>query len=224
VNDQPRAVYGDARLVVFDLDGTLVDSLRDLAESINELLIESGLDPLAHDHIGRMVGDGAATLVSRAFDAAGRMQPPGTLARFLELYNRRLLTCTRPYAGIPETLERLAASHALAVLTNKPLAATREILDGLGLARHFGAVLGGDGPLPRKPDPAGLLHLCETAHVTVRNTLLVGDSMVDWHTARAAGCRICLAAYGFGFQAFPVADLTPDERMIDAPADLLTLL
>jgi phosphoglycolate phosphatase len=224
VNDRPRGAYPDARLVVFDLDGTLVDSLRDLAESINELLIESGLDPLPQDHIGRMVGDGAATLVSRAFTAAGRVQPAGTLARFLVLYNRRLLTFTRPYTGIPETLERLAASHALAVLTNKPLASTREILDGLGLARHFGAVLGGDGPFPRKPDPAGLLHLCETARVTAQNTVLVGDSMVDWQTARAAGCRVCLAAYGFGFQTFPVADLAPDERLIEAPADLLTLL
>jgi phosphoglycolate phosphatase len=224
VNDGRRAVYPDTRLVVFDLDGTLVDSLRDLAESINELLIELGLDPLPHDHIGRMVGDGAATLVSRAFAAAGRVQPPGMLARFLMLYNRRLLTFTRPYAGIPETLERLASSHALAVLTNKPLASTREILDGLGLARHFGAVLAGDGPFPRKPDPAGLLHLCDTANVTARNTLLVGDSMVDWQTARAAGCRVCLAAYGFGFQAFSAADLTPDERVIEAPADLLTLL
>jgi phosphoglycolate phosphatase len=224
VNDRFRAGYPDTRLVVFDLDGTLVDSLRDLAESINELLIECGLEPLPHDQIGRMVGDGAATLVSRAFTAAGRVEPPGTLVRFLALYNRRLLTFTRPYPGIPETLERLAARHALAVLTNKPLSSTRQVLDGLGLARHFGMVLGGDGPFPRKPDPAGLLHLCEMAHVNARHALLVGDSMVDWQTARAAGCRICLAAYGFGFQAFPVADLTPDERVIDAAADLLTLL
>jgi phosphoglycolate phosphatase len=224
VNDGPPAGDPDTRLVVFDLDGTLVDSLRDLAEAINELLIESGLDPLPHDHIGRMVGDGAATLVSRAFTAAGRAQPPGTLARFLALYNRRLLTFTRPYPGVPETLECLAATHALAVLTNKPLSATREILDGLGLARHFGAVVGGDGPFPRKPDPAGLLHLCDIAHVPARNALLVGDSMVDWQTARAAGSRICLAAYGFGFQALSAASLTPADRVIEAPADLLTLL
>ena len=99
MNDRFRAGYPDARLVVFDLDGTLVDSLRDLAESINELLIECGLEPLPHDQIGRMVGDGAATLVSRAFTAAGRVEPPGTLVRFLTLYNRRLLTFTRPYTS-----------------------------------------------------------------------------------------------------------------------------
>src|SRR5262249_26976260 len=126
------------RLVVFDLDGTLVDSRRDLAEAANQLLQECGASPLAEDAIGRMVGDGAATLVARVFAAVPLPQPSDALPRFLAIYNARLLRFTRPYAGIPELLTALAPHITLAVLTNKPLAATRAILDGLDLATHFG--------------------------------------------------------------------------------------
>src|SRR5262245_58556665 len=109
-----------SRLVVFDLDGTLVDSRRDLAESANAVLAEFGCGPLSEERIGRMVGDGAATLVARAFAASGRQQPDDALARFLAVYNRRLLQFTRPYPGIPEVLELLRSASQLAVLTNKP--------------------------------------------------------------------------------------------------------
>src|SRR5471032_933152 len=156
-----------------------------------------------------MVGDGAATLVARAFAASGIEAPPDALDRFLSLYNSRLLRHTRPYPGMPDVLDALGAGAALAVLTNKPLAATREILQGLDLARHFPAqaVLGGDGPFPRKPDPAGLRHLVAEAGVPAGATLLVGDSIVDWRTARAAATSVCMARYGFGFEGFPVEQL-----------------
>jgi len=134
--DDAKRVMSRARLIVFDLDGTLVDSRRDLAESANALLAEYGCPALDEHAIGRMVGDGAATLVARALAAAGC--PPATeaLPRFLAIYNGRLLRCTRAYPGVPELLEHLAARAALAVLTNKPLAATRQILEGLDLARR----------------------------------------------------------------------------------------
>src|SRR5262249_21283947 len=150
---------------VFDLDGTLVDSRRDLAESVNDLVVERGGRPLPEEAVGRMVGDGAALLVSRAFALAGVALAPDALARFLAIYDARLLKHTRPYPGIPETLETLQRTCELAVLTNKPLAATREILTGLDLSRYFRAdrVLGGDGPFPRKPDPAGLRDLANAA-------------------------------------------------------------
>ena len=212
--------------MVFDLDGTLVDSRRDLAESANALLRECGCSPLPEDAIGRMVGDGAAVLVQRAFATAGCGQPPDALARFLAIYNGRLLKFTQPYNQVPEVLTALAARAPLALLTNKPLAATRQILDGLGLDRHFppGRVLGGDGPFARKPDPAGLLHLVAQTGVTSAETVLVGDSLVDWRTARAAGARMCLARYGFGFEGFPMQDLGKTDSIVDAPADLLTVL
>ena len=213
------------RLIVFDLDGTLVDSRRDIAESANALLETFGARPLSEETIGRMVGTGAATLVARAFAAAGIERPADALDRFLAIYDARLLKYTRPYPRIPEVLETLAARTPLAVLTNKPLAATRSILFGLGLDRYFDdeAIVGGDGPFARKPDPAGLRHLASRAGVSPSATLLVGDSIVDWQAARNASTGVCLARYGFGFEGFPVDELGPSDRLIEAPSDLLTL-
>src|SRR5207249_854872 len=189
------------RLYVFDLDGTLVDSRRDLADAANALLEQCGGTPLAEERIGRMVGEGAAVLVSRVFAAAATDRPADALPRFLALYDARLLNHTRAYDGIEQTLSALQARAALAVLTNKPIAATRRILDGLGLARFFGAdrIIGGDTPFGRKPEPAGLLHLAAAAAVPIASTLLVGDSLIDWETANRAASDVCLARYGFGF-------------------------
>jgi phosphoglycolate phosphatase len=214
------------RFIVFDLDGTLVDSRRDLAESANALLAACGCPTQSEAAIGRMVGDGAATLVARAFAASGCPAPPDALARFLTIYEARLLQCTRPYGEVEEVLGALEPRLPIAVLTNKPLPSTRRILDGLGLARFFppDLVFGGDGPFPRKPDPAGLRLLCERVGVAPGATLMVGDSVVDWRTARAAGARACLASYGFGFDGFPTEDLTPEEPVIATPSALLRLL
>ena len=211
--------------IVFDLDGTLIDSRRDLADAANALLESCGAAPLSEQQIGRMVGDGAATLVARAFEASGVGRPADALERFLALYDRRLMNHTRPYPGIPEVLAILQLRAPLAVLTNKPLASTQRILAGFNLGRHFGegAVIGGDGPFPRKPDPAGLQHLIELAKVSASSTLLVGDSVIDWRTARAAAAGICLARYGFGYEGFPQHHIAPSDRVIDAPADLLAL-
>ena len=214
------------RFVVFDLDGTLVDSRQDLAESANALLLACGCPTQSETAIGRMVGDGAATLVARAFAASGCAAPADALARFLAIYDARLLQCTRPYPEIEEVLSALEPRLPMAVLTNKPLAATRRILEGLGLARFFRPelVLGGDGPYPRKPDPAGLRSLSDRIGVAPGDTLMVGDSVVDWRTARAAGTRVCLASYGFGFDGFPSDELSEDEAVIATPGALLGLL
>jgi phosphoglycolate phosphatase len=213
------------RLIVFDLDGTLVDSRRDLADAANAVLVECGAAPLTEERIGRMVGDGAATLVARAFAACNLAQPSDALERFLAIYNRQLLHHTRPYPEMARVLATLQQRAALAVLTNKPLAATREILIGLDLANYFpeAAVFGGDGPLPRKPDPSGLQRLMAMAGVAPDETLMVGDSIVDWRTARGANSAMCLARYGFGFETFPLEQIEPADRTIDAPIDLLVL-
>ncbi|HVH26430.1 MAG TPA: HAD-IA family hydrolase [Vicinamibacterales bacterium] len=212
-------------LYVFDLDGTLVDSRRDIAESANELLETCGASALPEEVVGRMVGNGAPDLVARAFAAAAIEPPADALERFLRIYDRRLLAHTRPYVGIPEVLEALQVRAPLAVLTNKPLAATRSVLDGLGLARFFDAdaVVAGDGAFGRKPDPAGLQHLSSRAGVQPGATLLVGDSLVDWQTARNAAAPVCLARYGFGFEDFPVQRLGPADHLIERPYDLLVL-
>src|SRR5205814_2096148 len=136
-----------------------------------------------------------------------------------------LLVHTRPYDGIVNVLETLGRGASLAVLTNKPLQSTRQILEGLDLARHFPAdsVIAGDGFFPRKPDSSGLRHLMARAGADAAASMLVGDSVIDWRTAREASARVCLARYGFGFLGFPVEELTADEFLIDAPADLLAL-
>jgi phosphoglycolate phosphatase len=213
------------RLFIFDLDGTLIDSRRDIAAAANALLTACGAAPLAESHLGQMVGDGAALLVARAFEAAGVAPPPDALERYLSIYSERLLEHTRPYAEVPEVLATLGARAALAVLTNKPLAATRTILDGLDLSRYFSddAVIGGDGPFPRKPDPQGLRHLAARAAIPLDDTLLVGDSLIDWRTARSAPVPLCLARYGFGFDGFPTDRLSLADRVIDSPAALLSL-
>ena len=213
------------RLFVFDLDGTLVDSRRDIADAANALLVSCGAAPIPEDRIGRMVGEGAATLVARAFEASGVERPPDALERYLAFYDTRLLNHTCPYDGIAAVLEALGRRAALAVLTNKPIASTRRILDGLDLARYFeaDAVLGGDGPFPRKPDPAALRHLTARAQASPESTVMVGDSTVDWRMARAAPTRVCLARYGFGFEGIPLLELAPQDRVIDSPSQLLSL-
>lgn len=212
-------------LYVFDLDGTLVDSRRDIADAANALLVSCGAEAIPEARIGRMVGEGAATLVARAFEASGIEPPLDALERYLAFYDVRLLNHTRPYDAIPAVLEALARRAPLAVLTNKPIASTRRILDGLDLARYFSAeaVVGGDGPFPRKPDPAALRHLAASVGAGAGATLMVGDSVIDWHTARAAQARVCLARYGFGFESIRLDELGPDDRVIDAPSQLLDL-
>lgn len=186
-------------LIVFDLDGTLVDSRLDLAESTNEMLGTYGAPALPVDAVAAMVGEGAKVLVGRALQAAGvEADVPDALARFREIYDRRLLVHTRPYSGIEEVVSALAKDHTLAVLTNKPEAPSRRLLDAFGLSPHFQEIVGGDSGASRKPDPAGLQKLMTTFGAESTGTWLVGDSMIDVETARRAGVRMCVALYGFG--------------------------
>ena len=204
-------------LVVFDLDGTLVDSRRDLADSVNALLAELGRPPLDEAVVGDMVGEGAKVLIQRAL-AASDVDPAGTAAalhRFLELYDERLLRHTHPYDGIPELLASLHGRAILAVLTNKPQEATRRVLGGLGLARFFGEVIGSDSTFPRKPDPGALRHLMKRSGADPDHTLMVGDSRIDLEAARNAGVHICLVRYGFGFRFGP--EELRDVAIADSP-------
>lgn len=212
-------------LVVFDLDGTLVDSRRDIADSANETLVAYGVGPLSEEAIGRMVGDGAPVLVARAFAAAGAPEPADALERFLGIYNERLLEHTQPYPGIPRVLAEIGKRARVAVLTNKPLEATRRILDGLDLTRYFASksIIAGDGAFARKPDPAGLQHLISCAGATAGATALVGDSAIDWETGLRASVRVCVARYGFGGDGF-VESLPADVWAIDSPGQLLDRL
>jgi phosphoglycolate phosphatase len=211
--------------IVFDLDGTLIDSQRDLADATNALLEEYGKVPLPVADIAAMVGEGAAVLVRRALTAAGlNPDTPGALDRFLAHYDQRLTVHTRPYAGIPELLSALRSEgHRLAVLTNKPQHATHTILARLGLAASFSDVVGGDTSAGRKPDPAGLLAMIARAKTVPSSTVLVGDSPIDLETARRAGTRICLARYGFGFR-FAESAFRGDERFVEEPSQIAAIV
>ena len=211
-------------LIVFDLDGTLIDSRKDLSDSANTLLRAHGGSPLSDDRIADMVGGGALLLIRRVFAAAGLGEPPpSALPAFLDIYDERLLAHTRPYDGVADVLAALHRQFPLAVLTNKPLAHTQRILDELGFSPYFRWVLGGDDPIGRKPAPAGLRRLMEDARATADACLMVGDSAIDLETARNAGTRICLARYGFGYRFGP-DDLRGDELIVDRPEDLLRIV
>ena len=202
------------RLIAFDLDGTLIDSRRDLADSANQLLGELGAAALPEDAIGRMVGEGARVLVQRALAATGLDDSSAALPRFLEIYDTRLLNHTQVYEGVAEAV-RLARQHArVSVLTNKPVRPSEQILEGLGIRHLFDDVIGGDSPFGRKPDPAGLCALMDRAGATTDRTLMIGDSAIDHETARRASVRCCLTAYGYGYLTFPEERLTGEEWIV----------
>ncbi len=200
------------RLVAFDLDGTLIDSQRDLAESASQVVEERGGRPLAVEEVARMVGEGAALLVQRALAAGGLAPDPAVLPRFLEVYGERLLNHTTLYPGMREAVETARRGGArVTVLTNKPLAPSERILDALDVRHLFDDVVGGDGPHGRKPDPAGLLAMMTEAGAGPAETLLVGDTAFDHETARRAGARCCLVSFGYSPHGVPQERLTAHD-------------
>jgi phosphoglycolate phosphatase len=212
----------DVRTVLFDLDGTLIDSAPDLIGALDALLEAHGRAPVGLADGRKMIGDGAARLVERGFAARGGAPLP--LARlveaFLEIYEGRLTRQTRAFDGVVPALEALRARGlALGICTNKPDHATRLLLEALDLARFFAAVVGGDGV--RKPDPDPV-HRCLAALGGTRaHALFVGDSPVDLAAARAAGLPIVLVS--FGYTATPARELGAD-RVIDGFDELVALL
>lgn len=205
------------RAVLLDLDGTLVDSLPDLACALNGALAEQGRRSLDLVEVRRMVGDGAPVLVARALAATGGVEDlDGALARFLDRYLGAEAVHTRPYPGASDALATLVAAGArLALVTNKPEAPARAILQTFGWEGHFDVVIGGDTLPLRKPHPApayaALRALGDPAAV------FVGDSAVDAATARAAGLPLVLVSYGYSDA--PPTSLGAD-RVVDHAADI----
>jgi phosphoglycolate phosphatase len=209
--------------VLFDLDGTLVDSVPDLAAAANTLLAELGRPALAEAAIAGMVGDGVGALVERALRASGAVVAlTPAIARFGALYEADLTRLTRPYPGVPETLAALSAAGCpLAICTNKPLRATAAVLAGCGLAQFFPVVLGGDSLPVKKPDPAPLRAALDRLGAAAEGAVMVGDHRNDILAARAAGLRSIFARYGYG--AATLGDIKPDEAL-DRFAELLPML
>jgi phosphoglycolate phosphatase len=209
-------------LIVFDLDGTLIDSRADLTAAVNHVLHSFALPTLPAEVVASLVGNGARLLVERALGAAHSNRFDDGLQRFMTYYGAHLLDQTQAYPGIPEMLAALSAHGTrLAVLTNKAVAMSRAILDGLRLSSHFLAVVGGDSLATRKPDPAGLEHLRALTGAPAERVLLVGDSLTDLRTAVAAGAAFCGVTWGFAPDALRAA---APARLIDHPSELLALV
>ena len=188
-------------IIAFDLDGTLIDSARDISESVSELVESYGAAPLPMPEVIDMVGDGAPVLVLRALRRSGLESPAEeALARYMRIYDRRLMNHTSPYEGVVESLGVVMRRGPLAVLTNKPLGPSIGILEALGLRGFFTRVIGGDGEYGRKPDPAGLLAL--QALAPGEPLVMIGDSPADWKAADAANVPFIFARYGFGAGKF----------------------
>jgi phosphoglycolate phosphatase len=208
--------------VAFDLDGTLVDSRADLAEATNHVLRSFGLPSIAPETVYGYVGDGARALVERALGPERAALYDEGVRRFLAHYREHLLDATRPYPGIVALLGTLhARGVVLTVLTNKPEDLSRRILDGLGLGRWLAAIVGGDTLSSRKPDPAGVSHLRASFDTPADAMLLVGDSPVDFETARRAGIAFCGVAWGLVPERLRAAG---PATMIHEPGDLGVLV
>jgi phosphoglycolate phosphatase len=207
------------RLVVFDLDGTLVDSLADIAAALNRALgdLSPGIPGLSQDDVRPLIGRGARELIARALPRVGLDAPVDeALALFVESYRGGLLNETRLYPGVLTGLDRLA-DRTLAVLTNKPGDMSRAILQGLGLADRFVRIYGGGDVPNRKPDPAGLERLLTETAIGPHQALMVGDSAVDVRTARNAGAAAAGVSYGFDPSGLAAE---PPDLMVDSLVDL----
>lgn len=200
------------RLAIFDLDGTLVDSRQDLCNAVNATRAHMGLPVLPDDTVASYVGNGAPVLIQRAMpDGTTQEKLDEALAYFLEYYRHHMLDFTLDYPGVREALEELrAAGVAMAVLTNKPVRFSREMIAGLGMKDYFFQVYGGNSFDQKKPHPFGIHKLVEEAGSELANTWMIGDSAVDILTARNAGIRCCGVTFG----------LQP-ESLVDNPPDVL---
>jgi phosphoglycolate phosphatase len=208
------------RLLVFDLDGTLIDSGDDLCASVNAMLHHFGRPPLPQAVISTYIGDGAAKLVSRSLgeplDAAFL---EAAITFFLDYYREHKLDHTYVYAGVFPSLDSLleqAPDRSMAVLTNKPIGPSVAICDGLGLSRYFFQIYGGNSFVTKKPDPEGLLALMEEAGARPEETLMIGDSHVDILTAKNAGAWSMGCTYGLSPQTL---SSVPADCLVESPSD-----
>jgi phosphoglycolate phosphatase len=213
----------EVELAIFDLDGTLIDSQRDLVEAVNATRRHMGLDPLDTALIASYVGNGAPVLIARSLGPeAGEGEVARGLEYFLGYYREHMLDHTVLYPGVREALDRLRAEgRRMAVLTNKPVRFSEEIVRGLGLEGHFLRVYGGNSFAQKKPHPVGIETLMGEAGTVASRTMMVGDSAVDIRTARAAGVFACGVTFGFQPETFREH---PPDLLVDDLRELAGLM
>ncbi|MCW8860376.1 MAG: HAD-IA family hydrolase [Deltaproteobacteria bacterium] len=204
-----------APYLLFDLDGTLVDSVPDLTFSLNRLRSEANCPPLSQQQVGAMVGDGVKALVRRALGDKHYSQQ--RLARFMEIYAQHLLDNTSCFPGIEELLNNHSPER-MAIITNKPYQLTIQLLEGLDLLKYFKIVVGGDSFPQKKPDPMPVLKALEGLSARPEQAIMVGDHHTDIKAGRAAGTAVCFCTYGVGHN-----DGLATEYTAEKATDLLTL-
>lgn len=207
--------------IVWDLDGTLVDSAPDLASALNAVLDKRGFAGHSLSTVRTMIGDGAAQLVERGFNATGIRLDAGQLDELVSLFMQEYVACatdlTRPYPLVVDVLEQIREMNVpMGVCTNKPEAISRQILDELGLSGYFSSVVGGDTTSTRKPDPQPLLTCIRELATEPHASLMIGDSAVDVNAAHAAGVSIGLVPWGY--RSAPVEELGADFILYDLAA------
>jgi len=208
-------------VLIFDLDGTLVDSKRDLTASVNYIRTRFDLPLLTAEEIARFIGNGALMLIRRALGPkASEDNVQAGLQMFLSYYRTHMLDSTVLYPGVLETLDRLVDCK-LAVLTNKPVHFSCAMLDGLGVYKRFAAVYGGNSFDHKKPDPVGVYQILSDTKGQRERTWMIGDSAVDVLTGRNAGIRTCGVTYGYATETFTDA---PPDFLIDNFSDLEALV
>ena len=202
--------------VVFDLDGTLIDSLPDLRAALNKMLRAIDRPELSPEVVRKMIGDGTATLVRRALEATGgtNLDVEAAHQRFLHAYQSALANLSRPYPGVEATLKALSDSGSrLGICTNKQQPATLAVLQAFDLAKYFEVIVGGDVVPFRKPDPRHLFAALERLRVEPADAVMVGDGVNDYAVARAAGMAVILMRYGY-LRVAPES-LSPDAWLDD---------
>jgi phosphoglycolate phosphatase len=206
-------------LLIFDLDGTLIDSKEDLCCAVNATRAHSGLPPLADETVYSYVGEGAPVLIRRTLGSGATDEQVGdALSFFLAYYNDHMIDYTVLYPGVRETLGRLLeAGVKMAVLTNKPVRISRAIVEALGVGSHFRRVYGGNSFDQKKPHPVGVETLMAECDSTRERTMMVGDSSVDIRTARNARVKACGVTYGFQPETL-AAD--PPDLLVDRLEEL----
>jgi len=210
------------KLLIFDLDGTLIDSRQDLVNSVNAMLQHLGRPALPSDVIASYVGDGAPMLVRRALgDPDDGAYFHSALRNFLDYYREHKLDHTYVYSGIPEALRAIGGNgRHMAVLTNKPVIPSRQIVEALSLSDFFVQVYGGNSFPTKKPDPLGARTLLEETATHPEEAVIIGDSDVDVLTGRNAGLWTCGVTYGFAPHSLESA---PPDVLVHSPAELAEL-
>lgn len=223
-------IFSNKNTLLFDLDGTLVDSVPDLAFAVNETLVELGLAPFSQNIIRNWVGNGAKVLIQRALSGNAEVSTDldntlveRALAIFFQVYQRHTCVETQLYSNVLETLTELKArGYRLAIITNKPERFIAPIIEGLALNGLFELVIGGDTLEKRKPDPLPLHYACQQLSVEVEQCVMIGDSKNDILAAKAANMASVALTYGYNYGE-NIANYQP-ESVIDNFADLLDII